>query len=76
MQKIIIYSTPTCHYCKDAKEYFDSKKLKYTVFDVSKDLEKREQMIEESGHMGVPVIKIGKKILIGFNKDQIEEALK
>jgi glutaredoxin 3 len=76
MKKIIIYSTPTCHYCKDAKEYFDSRKIKYEIIDVSQNLEKRKQMIEESEQMGVPVIKIGTKILVGFNKDKVEEALK
>lgn len=76
MKKITIYSTPTCHYCDLAKDYFQEKGLSYICYDVKNDIEKRKEMVEISGQMGVPVIKIGKKILTGFNQDAIEEALK
>jgi len=74
--RIIIYTTPTCYYCNFAKEFFDSKKIKYEVIDVSKDLEKRKEMIEESGQMGVPVIKFDDKIIVGFDKEKVRKMLK
>jgi glutaredoxin-like YruB-family protein len=76
MKKITIYSTPTCHYCQVAKDYFNSKGLKYESIDVQKDLVARKKMIEISEQMGVPVIVIGKKILKGFNEEDVEAALK
>ena len=57
--KIIkIYSTPTCHYCNLAKDFFKQKGVKYEEFNVATDLEKRKEMVEKSGQMGVPVIDI------------------
>lgn len=74
-KEIIIYSTPTCHFCQQAKEYFGEKGIEYTNFDVSTDLEKRQEMIEMTGQMGVPVIKIGEDVLIGFDKEKIMQLL-
>ena len=73
--KVVIYSTPSCPYCTMAKEYFKSKKIKYTEYDVSSDEKKAHEMIEKSDQMGVPVIDIDGKIIIGFAKPKIEAAL-
>ena len=76
MKKVTIYSTPTCHFCHMAKDYFNEKGVNFEDFDVSKDLEKRKEMLEKSGQMGVPVIIIdNKEIIVGFNKPQIVELL-
>ena len=72
---IEIYTTPSCAYCHMAKEYFKSKGLAYEEYDVMKDVQKRQEMITETGQMGVPVIKINGKIVIGFNKGKINELL-
>lgn len=71
MKDVTIYSTPTCHFCQAAKAFFGEKGVKYTNFDVSSDLEKRKEMIEMTGQMGVPVIKIGEEIVVGFDRDHI-----
>ena len=73
--KIEIYTTPSCAYCHMAKEYFKSKNLSYEEYDVMKDVQKRQEMTTETGQMGVPVIKINGKIVIGFNKGKINELL-
>ncbi len=73
--KIQVYSTPSCPYCHMAKEYFKSKGLDFEDYDVLKDVQKRQEMIQESGQMGVPVIKINGKIVIGFNKGKMNELL-
>jgi len=72
---VTIYSTPTCHFCHMAKEFFDANKVKYTDFNVATDLEKRREMIEKSGQMGVPVIVIGDKLTVGFDQERLQELL-
>jgi glutaredoxin-like YruB-family protein len=75
MKEITIYSTPTCHFCNMAKDYFNSKEIKYTDYNVAEDAEKRMEMMELTGQMGVPVIKIGDDIIIGFNQPRIDELI-
>ncbi len=72
---ITIYSTPTCPWCHKAKEYFDSKNIDYEDVDVSADSKRAQEMIAKSGQMGVPVIDINGKVIVGFNEVAIEEAL-
>lgn len=74
--QITIYSTPTCPYCVQAKQYFKSKNITFEDIDVSADQAKAQEMIKISGQMGVPVIKIDDKILIGFDQDEVEKILK
>ena len=75
MTMITIYTTPTCVYCKIAKEYFQKENLDYREIDVVTDDAAREEMVEKSGQMGVPVIDVNGTILVGFNKKEVEEAL-
>lgn len=75
MKKVIIYSTPTCHYCNLAKEYFDANGVKYESFDVARDIEKRREMMEKSGQLGVPVIIIDNNIIVGFDKSKLGQLL-
>lgn len=75
MKEIKMYSTPTCHFCHMAEDYFKSKNISYTKYDVAADSAKREEMIEKTGQMGVPVIEIGDEVIIGFNQEKIESLL-
>lgn len=75
-KKITIYSTPTCHFCNLAKDFFKEKGLKYTEYNVATDLEKRQEMVEKSGQMGVPVIDIGGEITVGFDEEKVSELLR
>ena len=72
---VTIYSTPTCHFCQMAKDFLKEKGVSYTEFDVAHDLDKRQEMIQKSGQMGVPVIIIGDEIIVGFNQAKIDELL-
>lgn len=76
MKKVTIYSTSTCHFCEKAKEFFNKHNVKYTVIDVGADLTKRREMIEKSGQMGVPVIVIGKEMIVGYNESRLKVLLK
>lgn len=73
---VTIYSTPTCPYCKQAKEFFKENSVDFTDHNVAEDSAKAQEMQEKSGQLGVPVIDIGGKILVGFDKGAIEAALK
>jgi len=59
-----------------AKEYFKKNNVVYEDYDVAEDEKAREEMIQKSKQMGVPVIDIDGKIIIGFNKPEIDKALK
>lgn len=75
MKPVAIYTTETCGYCKMAKEYFQKNNVEYQEFNVGTDLAKRQEMIEKSGQMGVPVITVGEDIVVGFNKQRLQEML-
>ncbi len=75
MHSVVIYSTPTCVYCKIAKEYFGEHNISYTEKDVAEDSDARKEMVEKSGQMGVPVIDIDGNIIVGFDKKSIASLL-
>jgi glutaredoxin 3 len=68
---VTIYSTPTCHFCQMAKDFFAEKGVQYTGYDVSTDAVKREEMIQLTGQLGVPVIQIGEDIMVGFDRAKV-----
>lgn len=75
MKKVTIYSTPTCHFCGMAKEYFKANNVAYEEIDVASNAEKRKEMVDKSGQLGVPVIDINGEIVIGFNKTKLARLL-
>jgi glutaredoxin-like YruB-family protein len=75
MKDIKIYSTPTCTYCKLAKEYLKAKGIAFSEVNVAEDEAQLNEMVKKSGQMGVPVIDVGGTILVGFNKNELEKAL-
>ena len=74
--KVTIYSLPGCPYCHLAKNYFKQKGIVYDDIDVSEDEDAKEEMIKRSGDTAVPQIIIGKKLIVGFDAEAIEDALK
>lgn len=76
MKKVKIFTTPTCVYCNNAKEFFKENNIKFTAVDVSKDKNATKDMIELSGQRGVPVILIeGHKPIVGFDQEELEKVL-
>ncbi len=76
MEKTVtIYSTPVCHFCHAAKDFFKENNVSYTEHDVAMDAEKRQEMIEITNQMGVPVIRIGDDVVIGFDEGKLRELL-
>jgi len=73
---VTLYSTPSCAYCRIAKDYFKTNGVHFTEYNVASDQRKAEEMVRKSGQMGVPVIVINGSVIVGFNKTEIERALK
>ena len=69
---ITIYSTLTCPYCVMAKNYFKEKGVEYKDLNVGLDLKAADEMVKKSGQMGVPVIEIDGKVIVGFRPDMFD----
>lgn len=72
---VTIYSTPTCPYCKMAKEFMKKNKVSFKDVDVSSDKKAQEEMMKKSGQMSVPVIDANGTILVGFDEAKLKKAL-
>jgi len=75
MTKPIIYTTPSCVYCKMAKAFFIENGVEFEEKNVATDMEAQKEMIHKSGQMGVPVIDFGDEIIIGFDKSKFQEKI-
>lgn len=73
--KIVIYSTPSCSHCNAAKRYFKQLGIPFREYDVSRDMGAADKMVRKTGQMGVPVIEIGNKVIIGFDREKINKVL-
>ena len=76
MVEVEIFTTPTCIWCRKTKEWFKEHKVKYEEHDVSVDDKAREEMIEKSEQMGVPVILVDGQVIVGFDEQALKKALK
>ncbi len=74
-KKVIVYSTPTCHYCHLLKDYLTEKGITFESVDVSADVEAKKAAFEKSGQLAVPVIDIDGDIVIGFDQEAVDELL-
>ncbi len=73
--RVIVFSTPTCTYCNAAKRYFREKGVKFNDVDVTRNPAAARDMVRRSGQQGVPVIDIGGRIVVGFNRPVIDHLL-
>lgn len=73
MHSVTIYTSPTCMYCRQAKDFFREHGVPYKEADVLSDLSARQYMMQKSGQKKVPVFEIGGEMLVGFteNKDTL-----
>jgi glutaredoxin 3 len=74
-KNVTIYSTPTCHFCHAAKAFFDEHSVAYQDFNVATDMEKRKEMVDMTGQMGVPVIRVENDVIVGFDEAKLRELL-
>ena len=75
MKNITIYSTPTCVYCNMAKSFLKKNNFDYTEHNVATDLEKRKEMIDKTGQIGVPVIDLNGEVIVGFDEPKLKSIL-
>lgn len=75
MANVTIYTTPWCGWCARTKEYFKSHNVAYTEKDVAADTGARQEMLQKSQQMGVPVIDIDGTIVVGFDQPRLAELL-
>jgi len=73
--EVKIYTTPTCVYCKMTKEFFKQNSVDYKEINVAADEKAAAEMIEKSGQMGVPVIDVDGKIIVGYDREALKKAL-
>ena len=74
-RKVTVYSTPTCHWCRVVKEFLSQKGVGYTEKDVAADAMARDEMLRLTGRMAVPAITIGNEVVLGFDKQRLEQLL-
>lgn len=72
---VSVYSTPSCSYCRIAKDYLKKKGVSFTEYNVAADPRKADEMVRKSGQMGVPVLDVNGRIIVGFNQAEIDRAL-
>lgn len=75
MKKVTIYTTPTCGYCSMAKEFFAANGILYEEKNVATDAVAREEMLNKTQQMGVPVIQVDNDLMVGFNQAKLKELL-
>lgn len=74
-KKVVLFTTPTCSWCRRTKQYFREQKVRFKEVDVSRDQAAANDIRRMTGQMGVPVILIGNKPIVGFDKSQIDRLL-
>jgi glutaredoxin-like YruB-family protein len=72
---VTIYTTPTCPYCKLAKDFFKEKGIPFSEIDVASDPTAANEMVKKSGQMGVPVIEVNGQIVVGWNQAALQEIM-
>jgi glutaredoxin 3 len=73
---VTVYSASWCAFCRSAKDYLDKLGVKYTEKDIEKDQEAAREVVEKSDQMAIPVLDINGKIIVGFDRPKIDDALK
>lgn len=73
--KIIVFSTPTCSWCKKIKDYLKQNGFVYRDVDVSKDEKAMRDMVKKTGQQGVPQLWINNQAVVGFDKAKINKLL-
>jgi glutaredoxin 3 len=75
MPRVVLFSTPTCSWCRRAKRYFRERRVPFKEVDVERDQEAARDVARKTGQTGVPVIKIGNRWIVGFDRERIEKEL-
>ena len=75
MSKVLLFSTPTCSWCRRATRYFRGRKVPFKELNVERDADAGRDIVRKTGQTGVPVIKISSRWIVGFDREQIDREL-
>ena len=75
MSKVLLFSTPTCSWCRRAKRYFKERRVPFKEVNIERDPDAARDIVRKTGQTGVPVIKIGSRWIVGFDKERIDKEL-
>ncbi len=73
--RVVVFSTPSCPWCTRVKSYLRQKGVTFKDVDVSRDRRAAEDMVRRTGQQGVPVVLIGSRAVVGFDKQKIDKYL-
>lgn len=73
---VTVYTTPSCSFCNKVKKYLKENRITFKEHNIQKDKRRAEEMVKKSGQMGVPVLDVHGRIIVGFDVPKIEKALK
>ena len=73
--RVLVFTTPTCPWCQRAKSYLRSKSIPFKEVDVTRDQQAARDLVRRTGQMGVPVIEIDGRPVVGFDQRQVDRLL-
>lgn len=73
--RVTVYSTPSCPYCHQVKQYLQGRAITFEDRDVSRDPAAAEEMVQISGQRGVPVVQVGDQVVVGFDRPRLDVLL-
>jgi glutaredoxin 3 len=72
---VVVFTTPTCSWCRRAKQYLAEQRIRFREVDVSRDASAARDLVRMTGQMGVPVILVGNRPVVGFDKPRLDRLL-
>jgi glutaredoxin-like YruB-family protein len=75
LSKVLLFSTSTCSWCRRAKRFFKERRVPFKEINIERDGDAARDIVRKTGQRSVPVIKIGNKWIVGFDKEQIDREL-
>ena len=75
MKKVIVFSTPTCSWCRKLKNYLKENSISFKDIDVAKNMNAARDMIRKTGQQGVPQMWVNNVPVVGFDKNKIDRLL-
>ncbi len=73
--RVLVFTTPTCSWCQRTKAYLRERRVSFREIDVSRDAAAARDLVRRSGQMGVPVVEIDGRMIVGFDRPKIDRLL-
>ncbi len=73
--QVVVYTTPSCPYCVQVKDFLSQQGIQYNERDVSQDTAAAAEMVRLSGQRGVPVTVVDGTVVVGFDRRHLEQLI-